>query len=245
MRFVIQEISAGGKPLRYYLRLEKEGKFQGWAVPKGIPDQPGVKRLAIAVGNYPINRAGFEGQVTRGLYGPGKISIWDRGEYLPIRWIDEEIQVRLNGEKIKGLYSLVFVEFKESGEKNWLLEKQKEKAVSQPVTHRANGSAKSTSPAARPAPKHSRKPPRKKTAPGRQQLSSKQTPAREKKKGTIPTPPFPPAVKKPAKSTPRPAKPGKERKFKPRGRTFRRGKKKSRGFTTSSSIVRGLLGMWR
>ena len=246
MQFVIQEFFPPGKPdqRRYYLRLEKDKVFLGWAVPKGIPDQPGVKRLAVPVGDYRLDQAEFEGRVAGGRYGPGKISVLDRGEYLPFKWTDREIQVCLRGKKAIGLYTLKLVEFKESGDKSWLLEKQKEKAASQPVTRRVKGSVKTTSPADRPAPKRSRKPPRKKTAPARKRSSSK-TPAREKKKGTILTPPSPPAVNKPAKSTPRPAKSGKERKFKPLGRTFRQGKKKSRGFTTSSSIVRGLFGMWR
>ncbi len=242
MRFIIQEISIDSKPPRYYLRLEKEGRFQGWALPKGIPDQPGVKRLAIPVGDYRLDQAEFEGRVAGGQYGPGKISVLDRGEYLPLKWTDREIQVRLRGEKARGLYTLKLVEFKESGDKGWLLEKEKEKAVSKPIARRVEESAKSTSPAARPAPKRSRKPPRKKTAPARKRSSSKKTPVRaKKKKGTIPTPSSPPAVKKPAKSTPRRAKPGK---FKPRGRKSVR-KKRSRGFGTASSLVRGLFGMWR
>jgi bifunctional non-homologous end joining protein LigD len=246
MRFIIQEISIDSKPPRYYLRLEKEGRFRGWAVPKGIPDQFGVKRLAIPIGNYRLDRAEFEGDVTSGLYGPGRISIWDRGDYVAVLWTDRKIRFRLNGEKIEGLYSLDLVEFKESGEKNWLLEKQKEKAASKPVARRAEGSAKKNSPATRPTTKPSRKPPRKKTAPARKQSSGKKTRIRKKKKKqkeTIPAHPVPPAAKKPAKKTSRPVKPGKERKFKPRGRTYRRGKKKGRGFTTSSSIVRGLFGM--
>ncbi len=244
MQFLIQQFRPKRKPdhARYYLRLERDGVFQGWAVPKGVPDQTGVKRLAIHIGDHRLDRAEFEGDVPRGLYGPGRISIWDLGDYVAVLWTDRKIRIRMNGEKIKGLYSLDLVKFKESGEKNWLLEKQKEKAPSQPVTRRAKRSEKSNSPAARPAPKRSRKPARKKTAPARKRSSSKKILAREKKQGTIPTPPSPPAVKKPAKSTRRGAKSAKVRKFKPRGRKSVR-KKTSRGFGTGSSLVRWLFGM--
>ena len=80
MRFLIQEFSPDGKPdqKRYYLRLEQEGAFRGWAVPKGLPVQPGVKRLAIHIGDYPLDQAQFEGPIKKSQYGPGRISVRDR-----------------------------------------------------------------------------------------------------------------------------------------------------------------------
>jgi hypothetical protein len=85
VQFLIQEFCPSGKPgqTRYYLRLERDGVFQGWAVPKGIPDQTGVKRLAIHVGDYRSDQAEFSVQVAGSQYGPGEISIRDKGEYLP------------------------------------------------------------------------------------------------------------------------------------------------------------------
>lgn len=247
MNFLVQEFRSRSKPdqARHYLRLEREAVLKGWTVPKGIPGQSGTKRLAIPVGDYRLDQAKFEGQVAGGQYGPGKIFVLDRGEYLPIKWTDQEIQVWLRGKKVKGLYTLKLVEFKESGDKGWILEKQKEKAVTQSVKRRAKGSAKSSSPAARPAPKRSSKPTRKKTAPTRKRSSSRKTPPRERKKEASQPPPPPPAAKKPKKSPPRKPRPVKEKKYKPRGRSFGRKKKRRRGFTTSSSIARGLFGMWK
>ncbi len=218
MRFVIQEFRPASKPdqTRYYMRLERDGLLKGWAVPKGIPDQPGVKRLAIPVGDYRLDQAEFEGQVAGGQYGPGKIAVLDRGEYLPFKWTDREIKVWLRGKKVKGLYTLKLVEFKESGDKGWLLEKEKEKTASQTVARRAERSAKSTSPAARPAPKRSRKPPRKKTAPAKPRSSGTGKRVREKKQEE-PISLFPATHprKKPVTPTPKPSRPTKSLSSKP------------------------------
>lgn len=223
----------------------------GWAVPKGIPDQPGMKRLAIPVGDYRLDQAEFEGRVAGGQYGPGKIAVLDRGEYLPLKWTDREIQIRLRGEKAEGLYSLKLVEFKESGDKGWLLEKQKEKAASQTVARRAERSAKSTSAAARLAPKRSRKPPRKKTAPAKLRSSGTGKRVREKKQAEPVSPsPAPRPREKPLQPTPKPSRTTKRRPAKPRRprkkkNTLGRYKKRrssgsSPGFTTSSSVFRWL-----
>lgn len=44
-RFVIQRHRA--RSLHYDFRLEKDGVYKSWAIPKGVPSQPGIRRLAI------------------------------------------------------------------------------------------------------------------------------------------------------------------------------------------------------
>jgi hypothetical protein len=47
LRFVVHEHFA--KHYNFDLRLEHEGVLKSWAVPKGLPEKSGERRLAIAV----------------------------------------------------------------------------------------------------------------------------------------------------------------------------------------------------
>ena len=120
--FVIQEHDASHH--HFDLRLEREGVLKSWAVPKGIPQQSGEKRLAVATEDHPLEYADFEGTIPEGEYGAGTVSIWDTGLYEPLVWEEEKIEVVMNGDRIKGRY--VLVRFKSAGEKEWLLLKAKE-----------------------------------------------------------------------------------------------------------------------
>ncbi|MCL7413084.1 MAG: non-homologous end-joining DNA ligase [ANME-2 cluster archaeon] len=115
--FVVQEHHA--RRLHYDLRLEKEGVLKSWAVPKGIPETSGDRRLAVQVEDHPLDYATFEGRIPEGQYGAGTVKIWDRGIYEPIAWGENKIEFIVQGEKLEGMY--VLVKFKKAGEKNWLL----------------------------------------------------------------------------------------------------------------------------
>ena len=109
--------------LHYDLRLERDGVLVSWAVPRGIPEETGDRRLAIQTEDHPLEYGGFEGTIPSGQYGAGVVEIWDRGFYVPVRWTDEKVEVVLAGERIKGRYELV--RFEKAGEKEWLLFKKK------------------------------------------------------------------------------------------------------------------------
>jgi bifunctional non-homologous end joining protein LigD len=115
--FVVQEHHA--RKLHYDLRLEKDGVLKSWAVPKGIPEISGDRRLAVLVEDHPLDYAKFEGTIPEGQYGAGTVKIWDRGIYEPIAWEENKIEFIIKGEKMEGRY--VLVKFKKAGEKNWLL----------------------------------------------------------------------------------------------------------------------------
>ena len=119
--YVIQEHHASH--LHWDLRLEQDGVLKSWAVPKGPPEKPGDKRLAIAVEDHPLDYGGFEGSIPEGEYGAGTVKIWDRGTYEAGEWGEEKIEFNIHGERLSGPYELV--RFRKAGDKNWLLFKKR------------------------------------------------------------------------------------------------------------------------
>jgi bifunctional non-homologous end joining protein LigD len=116
-RFVVQEHRA--RTLHYDFRLEKHGVFKSWAVPKGIPEAVGVRRLAVQVPDHPLEWGSFEGTIPEGRYGAGTVEIWDEGTYELLEWADEAIAFVLHGRRLHGTYSLV--RFRRKGPRDWLL----------------------------------------------------------------------------------------------------------------------------
>lgn len=104
-KFVIQELQA--RTHHFDFRLERSGVFKSWAMPKGLPLEPGVKRLAIQVEDHELNYGDFEGEIPAGEYGAGTVTIWDNGTYKTEEWTDHTIVFTLHGSKAKGSYCLV------------------------------------------------------------------------------------------------------------------------------------------
>ncbi len=102
--FVVQEHHA--RALHWDLRLERDGVLVSWAVPKGLPQEPGTNHLAVHTEDHPMEYATFEGEIAAGEYGGGQMSIWDRGTYETLKWSDREVQVVLHGERVDGRYVL-------------------------------------------------------------------------------------------------------------------------------------------
>jgi bifunctional non-homologous end joining protein LigD len=122
--FVVQRHDA--RRLHYDFRLERNGALASWAVPKGIPLEPGQRALAVHVEDHPLEYATFEGEIPKGQYGAGLVEIWDRGTY---ELIDEKrdggLTVHLSGERLEGLWSLVPAKL-DGDPKNWLILKKRE-----------------------------------------------------------------------------------------------------------------------
>ncbi len=122
--FVVQRHDASR--LHYDFRLERDGALASWAVPKGVPLEPGTQHLAVHVEDHPLSYGDFEGEIPKGEYGAGTVEIWDRGTY---ELVEEKpnggLTVHLHGEKLEGLWSLVPAKL--SGDpKNWLIVRKRE-----------------------------------------------------------------------------------------------------------------------
>jgi bifunctional non-homologous end joining protein LigD len=115
--FVIHEHHA--RQLHYDLRLERDGVLKSWAVPRGLPEHPGEKHLAVAVEDHPLDYGHFEGTIPQGEYGAGTVSIWDNGTYKVKHWDENKIEVTLQGKRLDGPY--VLVRFKRAGKDEWLI----------------------------------------------------------------------------------------------------------------------------
>lgn len=102
--FVIQEHHA--RALHWDLRLEREGVLVSWALPKGLPMDPGTNHLAVHVEDHPLEYGTFEGEIPKGEYGAGHVSIWDHGTYDTEKWRSGEIIVVLHGKRAVGRYVL-------------------------------------------------------------------------------------------------------------------------------------------
>ena len=118
-RFVVQKHQA--RNLHYDFRLEMEGVLKSWAVPKGVPEVTGIKRLAVQVEDHPVDYINFSGVIPKGEYGAGTVEIWDKGKWELIEGNlrDGSFKFNLAGKKLKGQY--VLVRFKDK--KNWLIYK--------------------------------------------------------------------------------------------------------------------------
>jgi len=122
--FVVQRHDA--RRLHYDFRLERDGVLASWAVPKGVPMEPGTQHLAVHVEDHPLEYAKFEGEIPKGNYGAGTVEIWDSGTY---ELVEEKknggLTVRLHGKKLEGLWALVPARLS-GDEKNWLILRKRE-----------------------------------------------------------------------------------------------------------------------
>jgi len=128
--FVVQRHDA--RRLHYDFRLERNGALASWAVPKGVPLEPGQQNLAVHVEDHPLDYATFEGEIPKGEYGAGTIEIWDHGTY---ELLEEKknggLTVRLNGERLIGTWALIPAHLS-GDEKNWLIIRKRDEAAPAP-----------------------------------------------------------------------------------------------------------------
>ncbi|TML02890.1 MAG: DNA ligase D [Actinobacteria bacterium] len=117
-RFVIQEHHA--TRLHWDLRLEHDGALASWAVPNGLPDAPKDNRLAVRTEDHPLEYLTFHGEIPKGSYGAGTMTIWDQGTYELLKWEPRKVEVHFHGERLDARYALFAID-KSDPPKDWMI----------------------------------------------------------------------------------------------------------------------------
>jgi bifunctional non-homologous end joining protein LigD len=136
LRYVIQKHAASH--LHFDLRLEFDGVFKSWAVPKGPSLDPRDRRLAMEVEDHPLEYGDFEGTIPKGQYGGGTVQLWDRGFWAPEKGFENvaaalrkgELKFVMEGERMHGSWVIVRLKANGRDKKNsWMLIKHRDDAA--------------------------------------------------------------------------------------------------------------------
>lgn len=105
------------KPRPHFdLRLEEGGVLRSWAVPRGLPTDPGRNRLAVAVPDHDLDHL---------TYTDSDKSIADIGWWQEEDRNDKRIVFTLHGRDGSHRYALIH-----TGGENWLLHRTKDQPQS-------------------------------------------------------------------------------------------------------------------
>ncbi|NND33593.1 MAG: hypothetical protein HKN76_13465 [Saprospiraceae bacterium] len=104
--------------LHYDLRLEKDGTLLSWAVPKGMPHKPGIKRLAVQTEPHPVEYLQFDGEIPKDQYGGGMMWIYARGKYEITKEKKDGFYFHLSSPQLDGEFRM-----HNTKQKEWLLER--------------------------------------------------------------------------------------------------------------------------
>ena len=108
--FVVSEYQELETAFHHNLRLERDGVFQCWGLYKGIPEKPGVRRVAVSSAERSLLDGLFEGKISSGLYAGVRVKIWDMGTYETKSWSNTKKEVILHGKKLRGQYVLRWID---------------------------------------------------------------------------------------------------------------------------------------
>lgn len=125
--FVVQRHDASH--LHFDFRIESQGVLKSWALPKGLPEKIGERRLAIETEDHPIAYADFHGTIPKGNYGAGTVEIFDEGFYTNLKestiehaYRDGEITIQLHGSVLQDNYALIKTDYEPN---SWIMIKMK------------------------------------------------------------------------------------------------------------------------
>jgi bifunctional non-homologous end joining protein LigD len=114
-RFMIHEHDAIKAGLHHDLRIEMDGVYKSWAIPKTIDPNTDAKRLAIEVADHSLAYGEWEGTIADG-YGAGEVKIWDSGTCQLATMGDGKWQIKFFGGKLSGTWLLI----KTKRDKQWI-----------------------------------------------------------------------------------------------------------------------------
>ncbi len=118
-RFVVQEHSA--TRLHWDLRLERDGVLVSFALPSGLPPEPGRNLLAVRTEDHPLKYLDFHGEIPAGNYGAGTMTIFDTGTYETLKWEEgKKIEIHLHGTQENARFAL-FPIAKKPGDPEWMI----------------------------------------------------------------------------------------------------------------------------
>ena len=114
--------------LHFDFRLEIDGVLKSWAVPKGVSMNPKDKRLAVAVPDHAVSYINFQGTISEGSYGAGKVFIWDNGEFeagadAAKDLAEGKLVFTIFGKKLRGGFTLLKMQ---NRAKQWLIIKSRD-----------------------------------------------------------------------------------------------------------------------
>ena len=104
--------------LHYDLRLEQDGTLKSWAVPRGMPPRPGIKRLAVQTEDHPMKYLTWEGEIPKGEYGGGMMWVYALGKYEITKKKKDGFYFRLQSKELNAEYRMY-----QTRDKEWLLER--------------------------------------------------------------------------------------------------------------------------
>ena len=114
-RFTIQQHHA--RRLHHDVRFEQDGVLVSFAVPKRLPEEPGVRHLAVNTEDHPLDYLTFSGTIPAGEYGGGEVRLFDLGTYEPLEVADGKLTVRLHGSRYHGAEYHLF----RTRDRDWLV----------------------------------------------------------------------------------------------------------------------------
>ncbi|HEX5852204.1 MAG TPA: DNA ligase D, partial [Solirubrobacteraceae bacterium] len=77
-------------------------------------------RFAAATEDHPLEYVDFHGEIPKGQYGAGRMTIWDSGTYECLKWEPRKVEVALRGERVAARYALFAID-KEDPPKDWMI----------------------------------------------------------------------------------------------------------------------------